>query len=186
LDGNHAYKLFKNQLRLTKDNDPKYKRQGGCYPNLFDAHPPFQIDGNFGCTSGITEMILQSANGEVHLIPALPDVWQGGGRVSGLRAIGGFELLSLEWKDGKVVKVVIRSRLGGNLRLRAPNPLRLATGQSIRIAVGKNVNPFYSIEETPQPIIKGKATISMPQLKETIVYDIPTIAGKTYSFVISN
>jgi alpha-L-fucosidase 2 len=179
LDGNHAYKLIQNQLSPVQAGG---RGSGGTYNNLFDAHPPFQIDGNFGCTSGITEMIMQSANGELHLIPALPDVWLAGGSISGLRAIGGFEIVRMEWKDGKVVNAVIKSNLGGNLRLRVPNVVRLSTGRLLKAAAGKNVNPFYDIEDTAVPVIVNKTSIVPPWLKETVVYDVPTEAGKTYTF----
>jgi alpha-L-fucosidase 2 len=182
LDGNHAYKLIQNQLSPVKTTGTRYEGGGGTYNNLFDAHPPFQIDGNFGCTSGITEMLMQSANGEVHLLPALPDVWQNGS-ISGLRAIGGFQIVSMEWKDAKLIKVVIKSTLGGNLRLRVPNEMKLATGAVLKKATGKNSNPFYQVEETPAPIVSEKATITPLQLKETTVYDLSTAAGKTYTLV---
>ena len=181
LDGNHAYKLIQSQLSPVNTTGTRYDRGGGTYNNLFDAHPPFQIDGNFGCTSGITEMLMQSADGDIHLLPALPDVWQNGS-ISGLRAIGGFQIVSLEWKDGKVVKAIIKSTLGGNLRLRVPNEMKLSSG-ALKIATGKNTNSFYQVEETPAAIISDKASFAPLKLKETIVYDLPTQFGKTYTFV---
>jgi alpha-L-fucosidase 2 len=179
LDGDHAYKLIQNQLSPVDTAS----RGGGTYNNLFDAHPPFQIDGNFGCTSGITEMLMQSADGNIHLLPALPGVWQTGS-ITGLRARGGFEIISMVWKNAKLVKLVIRSMIGGNLRLRVPNEITLSSGNTLRIATGKNVNPFYQIEETPAPIISPKAIITKPQLKETFLYDLPTQAGKTYTLIM--
>lgn len=125
LDGNHAYKLIQNQLTPVGTNTGG----GGTYNNLFDAHAPFQIDGNFGCTSGITEMLMQSADGTLHLLPALPDAWSTGGSIAGLRARGGFQIVQMQWGDGKLLKAAIRSTLGGNLRVRLPNEMVLADGK---------------------------------------------------------
>jgi alpha-L-fucosidase 2 len=178
LDGNHAYQLIKNQLTPTGVNKG-HENNGGTYPNLFDAHPPFQIDGNFGCAAGITEMLMQSADGAINLLPAIPDAWRDGS-ISGIRAHGGFEIVSLKWKDGKLSEVKIKSNLGGNCRLRVPNSVKLQGGV-LKAAKGANPNAFYQIDETAKPIISEKAQLKKPGEKATLLYDFQTQAGKVYT-----
>jgi hypothetical protein len=159
--------------------DPANPTTGGTFPNFFDSHPPFQIDGNFGCTSGITEMLLQSHDGAIHFLPALPDDWKTG-EINGLRAYGGF-VVSFNWADGQVQKIVIKSNLGGNCRIRVPNEVSLING--MHQASGINPNPFFAAAEIKNPLIVDSTKLKPVNLKPTLLYDLPTQAGGTYTIV---
>lgn len=178
LDGNHAYKLITDQINLVEK--PEFEK-GGTYPNMFDAHPPFQIDGNFGFTSGITEMLMQSNDGAIFILPALPDVWQNGS-IKGLRARGGFEIEDMEWKDGEISKLVIKSNLGGNCRIRSYSPLKVEGNAILVQAKGENSNLFYQVLHIKKPLISPKAKLETVKLRNTFLYDVETKPGKGYIF----
>ena len=117
-NGEKAYQIYRKLLTAVapeKSRIPNYSKGGGTYPNLFDAHPPFQIDGNFGGVAGVCEMLMQSRDGVIELLPAIPETWSEG-KVSGLCARGGYEV-SFEWKGGYVRDCQIKSRQGGNVTL---------------------------------------------------------------------
>ena len=143
-DGNHAYKLVRELLKITGMEGTEYTKGGGTYPNLFCAHPPFQIDGNFGGTSGMAEMLLQSHDGLLNFLPAIPDDWQSG-EIKGLKARGGFEV-DITWKDKKITKLMIQSSLGGNCKIKLPNPLKLEGKGKLISDNDKTVFDFMTVK----------------------------------------
>lgn len=185
LDGNHAYKLMTDQIQLVgvlDSNGKTFSRGGGTYPNMFDAHPPFQIDGNFGFTSGLTEMLVQSHDGAIHILPALPDNWPLG-NVKGLRARGGFEIEELDWENGEVSKLKIKSKLGGNCRIRSYWPLAYKNGELLPVADGENNNPFYQLPNIKTPLISPNAKITDLKYADSYLYDILTSEGDVIQLV---
>lgn len=179
LDGNRAYKLITDQL--SPAGSTGFWGKGGTYPNLFDAHPPFQIDGNFGCAAGIAEMMIQSHDGALHVLPAVPDRWADG-KVTGLVARGGF-VVDMEWKDGKVTYLKVKSQLGGNLRIRTAGELVSKGGAALAAAEGENPNPFYAVPAVPEPLVNPNAEIGVKPVADTYIYDVATAAGKEYVFI---
>ena len=177
LDGNRACALLQEQINLTEATDA-ISEKGGTYANMLDAHPPFQIDGNFGVTAGIAEMLVQSHDGFIHILPALPDAWPTG-EVKGLVTRGGF-MVDITWKDGELNYLRLHSQLGGVARLRVHTALEKT--DLLAVANGNNPNPFFSVPVTKTPRIASGLTAQRSVVREGYLWDVATTAGEEYEF----
>jgi len=155
LDGNHAYKLLQKDMTFTTEKG--FTLKGGTYPNLLNACTPYQIDGNFGVVESVSEMLLQSHQKEIYLLPALPDAWAKGS-ISGLKARDGYEM-AMQWENSKLKSATILSKNAGICKLRTNSPITV-----------KNIKMQTEIQES----ITGKSYLNTFETKSGATYHIAT------------
>jgi|GEM_PF-331034 len=182
-DGDNAYKILSDAFNFM---DPTVEKPtmggGGVYPNLFDAHPPFQIDGNFGVTAGITEMLLQSHNGALVLLPALPGEWRAGS-ISGIKGRGNFTV-AMEWRDGVLTKASVSSGSGGICRISTPGPVTIL-GVKAHVVNGDNPNPLNTTYGQPPYEKNAMAPLTPLNISKRYTIEFATVKGKTYTITPS-
>jgi len=175
-EGNHAYVIIRN-LFNPMFGSGQNRSGGGLYKNLFDACPPFQIDGNFGFTAGIAEMLVQSHEGYIDLLPSLPAVWPSG-EVKGLVARGGF-VIDLKWNDGILQEATLFSRLGGDCLINVSNEMICKEAELLRDSAGYS-NPLLKTPSTVPYINKSHAELTELNIQPGQLYQFKTIPGRTY------
>ncbi len=179
-DGNHAYKILEDSFTYVDPTLTEAQMDGGIYPNLFDACPPFQIDGNFGVTAGITEMLLQSQDGMISLLPALPDAWRDG-RIQGIKARGNF-VVDISWKKGKLSSAMLKSEIGGNCRLRTLQRVKVVEVKG-NAAKGENSNLLTQNGYQPPYQNNSKSTLQKLDVEPGYFLDFETEKGKVYHII---